>query len=219
MKNFLLLSNYAPKEGFSYPNGQCPISHRAGAHQRIKGLERYWNEPIVWEIVEAEKYEHVSLEHFTHEKKWDAIWLSGSPFNTEEENSHPWIKNVKLLTKELASQTDITVIGICFGLQLMNEAFGGKLGKRSKTLNGEVFITDADDNPLAKCFTDHEDYITSLPANSKLLGLGPEEMPYLIQLSNNVWGIQPHPEHTLKNQQDQPEADKFWRDFFNRVVS
>jgi GMP synthase-like glutamine amidotransferase len=219
MKNFLLLSNYAPKEGFVYPNGQCPVSHRVGAHERIKGLERYWDEPINWQIIEAEKYTHVSLEHFTQQKQWDAIWLSGSPFNSDEAEAYQWIQSVKALSKELSGQTTTPVIGICFGVQLMAQALGGTLSKRADTLHGEVSIKDKDGKVLVKCFTDHEDYVNDLPPQAKLLGVGPEAMPYLLQLSSNVWGIQPHPEHRLKNSQDQQGADRFWRKFFNQVVS
>lgn len=219
MKKFLLLSNYAPKPGYPYINNQCPVTHRVGAHQRIKGLERYWSEKIEWDVIEVEKYDHLGLQGVLQHKSWDAIWLSGSPFNICDEADQNWITSVKALTKELCAQTQIPVIGICFGLQLVNEVFGGTLSSRSEILNGEVPVVDENHKDLTKCFAAHQDFVGQLPVASEVIGYGPEAMPYILKFSNNVWGIQAHPELVLVNSADQAQADDFWSDFFKKVVS
>ena len=217
MKKFLLLSNYAPKSDYKYINNQCPVMHRVGAHNRIYALERFWPEGVLWQTINVEDVDYETLEEKVFGEPWDAIWLSGSPYSLEDAAENPWIFNIQKLSTKLL-ECNQPVIGLCLGLQLLAIAAGGSIIKRSTYKKGEMDILDATGQKLVKTIADHKNYVENLPKSVKVLGSTDCGLPYLIQFSQKVLGIQSHPEHILKSISEQEKAEKFWEALFLGLV-
>jgi GMP synthase-like glutamine amidotransferase len=217
MKKFLLLSHYAPKPGFAYPEHDCPLAHRETAHQRIYDFERFWDEGVLWRTIEVENTSLKALTEIINED-WDAVWLSGSPYLLSEADDQPWIKNA-VKTAEALLQKSFPVVGLCFGLQLLAKAAGADVQLTDKFLSGETDIYSPTGEFLVTTKTYHENYVTNLPANSKVLGTTKHNHPYIVQFAHKIYGIQSHPECTLSDDTKKDAADIFWKDFFKKIVS
>ncbi len=218
MKKFLLLSNYAPKPDYKYSSTNCPLKHRVQAHDRIYALERYWPEGVLWQTINVEDFDYETLEKKVFNEMWDAIWLSGSPYSLEDATENPWIFNIQKLSTKLL-ECHQPVIGLCLGLQLLAVAAGGSIIKRRTHKKGEMSILNAAGQKLVKTIADHKNYVGNLPPSVKVLGSSECGLPYLIQFNKKVLGIQSHPEHILKSIPEQIKSEKFWGDFFKKVVS
>lgn len=114
-----------------------------------------------------------------------------------------WINRTKELIREINSQNKY-FIGYCFGHQLMGEALGGKVGKSNNgwcvgvhEFNVKIkqdWMTPYQEkiNLLMMC----QDQILELPKNGVRLA-GNEMCPNaIVQVGENILGIQAHPEFT-----------------------
>ncbi len=218
MKNFLIISNYAPKKGFNYPGGfTCPKAHRDGSHQKMMALERFWEEKISWDILNIEDEYH-NLEQKISSKKYDLIILSGSPYNIEEEAI--WLKKLKSFLKKYLKKSEknrTPILGICFGMQLLTEILGGELKSLPEIFSADVKLLDKNKNILGYTFTFHENYISQLPKKSEIVAYGPNKMPYVVNFSDKIFGIQSHPENKLKNSEENKKAEIFWKKYFGSL--
>lgn len=95
-------------------------------------------------------------------KNIDSIILSGSPKMLSQEE---FDKDVLEMLKE----SEIPILGICYGHQLLAKAFGGEIGRHSKFIekDEEIFILDKkdlfynlEDKIIAK--ESHQEYIRKL---------------------------------------------------------
>ena len=218
MKKFLLLSHYAPKPGFNYPEHDCPLAHREGAHRRIYALDRYWPEGVLWQTLEVEKVSIESLLEAVSDTTWDGIWLSGSPYLLNEIEAHPWIKNALEATKILLNQNQTPVIGLCFGLQLLAAASGGQVKPTDKYIIGETDILDINNEKIVKTKAYHENYVSDLPSRAEIIGFTTQGFPYLVEFSQKVVGIQSHPECALKEANEMQNAENYWKNYFTNLI-
>ncbi|AUZ05659.2 type 1 glutamine amidotransferase [Vitreoscilla stercoraria] len=98
---------------------------------------------------------------------FDAYVISGSKHSVYEDL--PWIHDSKLFLNELRHK-NIPMFGICFGHQLMAEAFGGKVEKSSK---GWGFGTDTyqfADGQSQEVLVVHQDQVVVLPETAHVIG-------------------------------------------------
>ena len=217
MKKFLLLSHYAPKPGFKYLEHDCPLAHRETAHQRIYDLERFWPEGVLWRTIEMGSVATDELEGLL-EESWDAVWLSGSPYLLSEAEAHPWINQALETSQKLLEVDKHPVIGLCFGLQLLAAAVGGKIEPTEDYIIGETNILSPTGETLVRTKAYHENYVAGLPSSAEILGTTENGLPYLVQFSKKVLGIQSHPECALKSTLEKEQADFFWEKTFHNVV-
>lgn len=101
----------------------------------------------------------------------DAMLITGSPAGVYEER--PWIGE----TMDLLRRTDrrVKLVGICFGHQLMAQAFGGHVEKSDKgwgvglhnypIVHHEPWM---DDCPVISAPASHQDQVVQQPANSRV---------------------------------------------------
>ena len=113
----------------------------------------------------------------------------------------PWINKLKTITQKLNAQQKC-LIGICFGHQLIGEALGGEVKKSENGWCVGVHEFDIKEeqawmkpgrstlNLLMMC----QDQVLSLPPETKVLA-GNDICPNaIIQVGDNILGIQAHPE-------------------------
>ncbi len=146
------------------------------------------------------------------------IVLSGSPSSIYEKNAP--IPEYKLF------DMDIPVLGICYGMQVVANRFGGKIAKSSKKEYGHAALKlDVEDELITKAidkssvWMSHGDKIEKLPDGFERVA-HTDNSPYAVIRHKNkkIWAIQFHPEvvHTemgreiLNNFLDICGADKSW---------
>jgi GMP synthase-like glutamine amidotransferase len=102
--------------------------------------------------------------------KYDGYILSGSKFSTYERA--PWMLALINFLQQLRAER-IPVFGICFGHQLMADAYGGKTEKsvRGWGVGAQLYEYKTEHLP-AQCasFIFHQDQVNHLPAEAKVIG-------------------------------------------------
>lgn len=217
MKKFLLLSHYAPKPGFKYPGIDCPLAHRETAHKRIYDFERFWPEGALWRTIEVENTPLEDILNILKTETWDGVWLSGSPYLLSEVAEQPWINNAVEISKHLL-KAEIPTFGLCFGLQLLARASGGKVVPTKNYVSGEIDIFSPTGDFLVTTKTYHENYVTNLPKAAQILGNTKNGLPYIVKFNKKVLGIQSHPECALESADKKQHAEMFWRQLFLDLI-
>ena len=124
------------------------------------------------------------------------VILSGGPRSVSDENA-PDIDLDHLLG------LDVPILGICYGMQLLNQKHGGKVEPGTtreygpaelKPEGGSVLFDKMSES--SRIWMSHSDTCTQLPEGAKVIGCNEEGVPVAIQLSEKVFGIQFHPEVT-----------------------
>ena len=63
--------------------------------------------------------------------QYDGLWVMGGSMNVWEEEQFPWLIEEKKVI-QYAVENGMPFLGICFGHQLLAEAFGGKVKKNKE---------------------------------------------------------------------------------------
>ena len=130
-------------------------------------------------------------------KDADAWLVSGSRHGAYEE--HDWIP---LLEEHLrnAFAAEQPIIGVCFGHQVIAQAFGGRvekyeggweIGQVSYSLEGPFKNVVQDETNLLAF---HQDQVVELPETAKVVGRTANCRYAAIQYGSHALSIQPHPE-------------------------
>lgn len=128
--------------------------------------------------------------------KPQGIILSGGPSSVYDENA-------PLVSGELFSM-GIPTLGICYGMQLMSQALGGKVEHSPKREYGRAFINinsqtglfeGFDDSESLNVWMSHGDKVTAIPQG--FVPIASTENCAYAAVTNpelNFWGVQFHPE-------------------------
>jgi len=122
------------------------------------------------------------------------IILTGGPSSVYDDNSpKPDYKIFDL---------DIPVLGICYGLQIIVDKMGGSITRTDKREYGKATLSISSDQKLfsgigskTDVWMSHGDATKKLPDNFKSIG-ATDNSPYAAISSNNLYGVQFHPEVT-----------------------
>lgn len=162
----------------------------------------------------SEIYPHtISLEK-VKELNPKGIILSGGPMSVYDQGAP--------LIDEAILRLGIPVLGICYGLQLICQVFGGKVEPASNREYGKAEMKIATASPLLKGISNnsfvwmsHGDYLTEVPKGFIIIATS-EHSPVcsIANEEKNIYGVQFHPEvmHTQ-------EGTKIIRNFLFEICS
>ena len=143
---------------------------------------------------------------FLEKKRIKGFILSGSPSSVEEEK-FPTLEN-------FIFKTNIPILGICYGAQLITKIFGGKVKSSQKREFGLANLEKKKESKLIesivfsksnqRVWMSHSDSITKLPDGFKSIASTENSSNAIIENSSlKIYGIQFHPEvsHTNKGKE------------------
>ncbi|WP_271408609.1 type 1 glutamine amidotransferase [Pseudomonas sp. Q1-7] len=127
---------------------------------------------------------------------FDGYILSGSKYSTYERA--PWMLDLIAFLQALKARA-IPVFGICFGHQIMADAYGGKTTKAS---NGwgvgaqHYEYTEGAGPTAAPAYIFHQDQVTTLPPGATCIGGSLHCLNGVISYDFPALSVQYHPEFT-----------------------
>ena len=138
-----------------------------------------------------------SLEEFPGEiGKPGAIILSGGPKSTRDEDAPD-------LDFESLKQFAVPVLGVCYGMQLLNIKFGGSVEKSDKREYGQANLYPKECTGLyegisetSQVWMSHSDTVQKLPEGTEVLATNQHGTPVSLKWNERFYGIQFHPEVT-----------------------
>ena len=142
------------------------------------------------------------------------FYISGSARSSNEDSK--WIEDLKTFIRTAAKHpSKPRVVGVCFGHQVIAEALGGSVTVNPSgkfVLQSEKIETVDQYNRLHRAFRDllesrgslrllesHEDCVASLPAGAQSLASSATCQHEMIQFTENIFGIQAHPEFNVQD--------------------
>ena len=119
-------------------------------------------------------------------------------------DAEPWSITTENWLRKVAS-TQIPVLGICYGHQLIAAAFGGKVDyhpggreigtvKIAKTTAAEKDLLFCDLPDTLMVHVAHAQSVIKLPEQAEILAKNEFEPHHAFVIDNHIWGVQFHPE-------------------------
>ncbi len=142
----------------------------------------------------AKLYPPNDLTEAAHHAK--AVVLSGGPRSVSEPDA-PDVDLEKLMG------LDVPILGVCYGMQLLNKKLGGIVapGNRKEygqaklmPVNGSVLFEGV--TPGSQVWMSHSDTVKDLPEGAEIIARNQHETPVALRFGEHVFGIQFHPEVT-----------------------
>lgn len=137
-----------------------------------------------------------AIEDFPNIGKPGAIILSGGPKST----SDPDAPDLDFVALEAFK---VPVLGVCYGMQLLNIKFGGSVEKSDKREYGPANLYPKDCNGLfegisksSQVWMSHSDTVKNLPDGAVVLACNQHDTPVSLKWNERFYGIQFHPEVT-----------------------
>lgn len=137
-----------------------------------------------------------ALEDFPNIGKPGAIILSGGPKSTSEEDAPD-------LDFEALKAFGVPVLGVCYGMQLLNLKFGGTVEKSDRREYGPADLFPVDDcalyegiSAVSQVWMSHSDTVKIIPDGARVIASNQHGTPVSLQWDELFYGIQFHPEVT-----------------------
>ncbi len=125
-----------------------------------------------------------------------SIILSGGPKSTSDSDA-PDIDVEKLLS------FGVPILGVCYGMQLLNIKYGGNVKPSNKREYGPADMLPEAGCPLfegvsksSQVWMSHSDTVENLGESTQVIARNAENTPVGLQYADNIFGIQFHPEVT-----------------------
>lgn len=123
-----------------------------------------------------------------------AVILSGGPRSVTEEDAPD-------IDFEYLQGLDVPVLGVCYGMQLLNVKFGGNVEPGDRREYGPSKLEPIEEGPLfggvtsgVQIWMSHSDTCKSLSEGTKVLAKNQHGVPVALQWAPGFYGIQFHPE-------------------------
>ncbi len=129
-----------------------------------------------------------------------AVILSGGPRSTLE-------KDAPDLDFEYLKGLGVPVLGVCYGMQLLNLRWGGGVAPGNSREYGPATLKPCAADTLfqgvsesSQIWMSHSDTVSALPKGAKVLATNQHDVPVALQWSDGFFGIQFHPEVSHSNE-------------------
>ncbi len=151
-----------------------------------------------------------ALEDLDQIQEPGAVILSGGPKSTTDADApdidFQWLKSL-----------NVPVLGVCYGMQLLNIKHGGTVKASNKREYGPAALIPeecaglyADMSPSSQVWMSHSDTVDHLAEGCKVIARNAEGVPVSLQWGESTFGIQFHPEVTHSH-----EGRTILRNFLN----
>lgn len=137
-----------------------------------------------------------AIEDFPDIGEPGAIILSGGPKSTADPDAPD-------LDFDQLEAFGVPVLGVCYGMQLMNIKFGGKVHPSDRREYGPAKLTPKEYTGLyeginheSQVWMSHSDTVSELPENATVLAENQHGTPVSLKFGDRFFGIQFHPEVT-----------------------
>ncbi len=165
-----------------------------------------YNQLIARRIRELNVYSEIlpyntsTEEILAHQPK--GIILSGGPSSVNDVNA-------KLVSKEIL-ELGIPVLGICYGMQMINYLLGGNVAKGEKGEYGKAQFSHSQDSRLLQNYPtettvwmSHFDEVSEVPVGFQIIGNTPQSIAAIENDAQKIYAVQFHPEvsHTESGMQ------------------
>jgi GMP synthase (glutamine-hydrolysing) len=141
-----------------------------------------------------------AIEDFPDIGEPGAIILSGGPRSTSEPDA-PDLDFEKLMA------FGVPVLGVCYGMQLLNIKFGGTVEASNRREYGPAGLFPEEASGLYEGVTEgsqvwmsHSDTVKLIPDGARVLARNQHSIPVSLQWNDRCYGIQFHPEVTHSHQ-------------------
>ncbi len=132
-----------------------------------------------------------------------AVILSGGPSSTSDADAPD-------IDFELLKSYDVPVLGVCYGMQLLNIKFGGSVKTSKFREYGQAGLYPLFTEGLYKgiscesqVWMSHSDTVDALGEDCKIIANNQHEIPVSLQWGEHFFGIQFHPEVTHSHEGNQ----------------
>jgi GMP synthase (glutamine-hydrolysing) A subunit len=129
-------------------------------------------------------------------KPYKAVIISGGPQSVYGKDAPKYDKGIFELGKP--------IFGICYGMQLLNHHFGGKVEKKAKREDGQFPVSVAADCALfadvpasTEVLLTHGDSVSSVPTGFSEVAHSGDLIVGIADASRQLYGVQFHPEVDL----------------------
>ena len=142
----------------------------------------------------------------------DGWLLTGSKHGAYED--HPFIKPLEQFIRDVA-QTQIPMVGVCFGHQIIAQALGGRVEKFKEgwALGQQTYRHDQLGQIALNAW--HQDQVVEKPASARVLARNDFCANAALMYAQSIYTIQPHPEfsnallpHQIAARRDNPMYPK-----------
>lgn len=213
INKYLLISNLAlHKNSENYTEGVSWLEFRKKIELRLKNLLNNGKYNFDIETVYAEEMNAFKWEK-VFSTKYKGIIIGGSPYSVNDEVD--WINfEINALKKYISKYPHSSILGVCFGHQLLGKIYGCTIEKDVKFYKGPVALKTNDNNFYVSSSC-HEEYISIIPDknNIEILAKGPHLMPYIVKYAPHIYGVQCHLEDSVAC----PLSNEYWKNFVKKV--
>ena len=153
----------------------------------------------VSELLQVDVFRHQPLPDT---KDLSGIVITGSPAMVSDrqdwsERTADWLAKVV--------PTGLPILGVCYGHQLLAQTLGGRAGRNPNGRQIGTVTTELIDNKQNDLLigrlpvkfpaqTSHSEVVLELPTGAERLATSPLDKNFAIRFTENVWGVQFHPE-------------------------
>lgn len=141
-----------------------------------------------------------AIEDFPNIGKPGAIILSGGPKSTSEADAPD-------LDFEALQGFGVPVLGVCYGMQLLNIKFGGTVEASDRREYGPASLFPTECSGLYESISEssqvwmsHSDTVKVIPGGARVIASNQHGTPVSLQWNQHFFGIQYHPEVTHSHQ-------------------
>lgn len=176
---------------------------------------RYFVPEIVRHLpVDVAVHDVVRNEGWPSLRGIDGVVLAGSTAGVADATDRPWIEAEREFVRDLLDRR-VPTLGICFGHQLVNDAFGGRV--RHRGLRAELVEATLEDDPLLEGVSPtipavHGDVVVEAGDGMASIASTEDYEHFATRHANApLWTTQYHPEFTARLQ-GRIERDFGWRE-------